>query len=329
MWFLPGLEDRQIGWFIKVHHAMADGIAGVALLGAFIDLPTPPDEPPVWHPNPPPTRGELFRDNVNRHAASLMRMIVALLHPGRMLAQIRRYWPNLHELFFEGRAPRTSFNTRIGSRRRFGLIRGSLSAARDVAHANDGKVNDVVLAAVAEGYRALLLARGERVDGVQLNAFVPVSLHRNGDVQGNVDGGMLVPLPIGEPDPSARLRWIAVESRARKKKARPQAGAIFRSVLVQRLFLATMPRQRFMNTYVANVPGPPMFLSFVGCRITELDPIVPITANVPIGVGALSYADQLNLTVVADPDIVPDLDVFLEGVQRGLDALAAREPARA
>jgi len=48
---------------------------------------------------------------------------------------------------------------------------------------------------------------------------------------------------------------------------------------------------------------------------------VPITANVSIGVGALSYAGQFNLTVVADRDLCPDLGVFVAGVQRSLEAL--------
>jgi diacylglycerol O-acyltransferase / wax synthase len=32
--------------------------------------------------------------------------------------------------------------------------------------------------------------------------------------------------------------------------------------------------------------------------VLELFPLVPITANVSIGVGALSYAGQFNITVV-------------------------------
>jgi hypothetical protein len=38
-------------------------------------------------------------------------------------------------------------------------------------------------------------------------------------------------------------------------------------------------------------------------------------------VGALSYAAQFSLTVVADCDLCPDLEVFVAGVQRSLEAL--------
>jgi diacylglycerol O-acyltransferase / wax synthase len=118
-----------------------------------------------------------------------------------------------------------------------------------------------------------------------------------------------------------RLELIAAETSERKKKSRPPAGSMFRTVLLQRAFLRLMPRQRCMNTYVANVPGPPIPLYFAGERLLEFFPIVPITANVSIGVGTLSYAGQFNLTAVADRDLCPDLGVFVAGVQHSLEAL--------
>ena len=38
MWFLPGLAEARVGLVMKVHHAIADGVAGVAAFGAFLDL---------------------------------------------------------------------------------------------------------------------------------------------------------------------------------------------------------------------------------------------------------------------------------------------------
>jgi hypothetical protein len=134
---------------------------------------------------------------------------------------------------------------------------------------------------------------------------------------------MVVPLPVGEADPVRRLRQIAAETAVRKKKARPQAGSIFRNALMQRAFLALMPHQHFMNAYVANVPGPAAPLYFAGSQVLELFPLVPITANLAIGVGALSYAGQFNLTVVADRDLVPDIDVFAAGTRTALRTLTA------
>jgi diacylglycerol O-acyltransferase / wax synthase len=76
-----------------------------------------------------------------------------------------------------------------------------------------------------------------------------------------------------------------------------------------------------MNAYVADVPGPPVPLYFAGAPIRELFPLVPITANLSIGVGALSYAGQFNITVVADQKLCPDVEIFVDGVRHALDAL--------
>jgi diacylglycerol O-acyltransferase len=78
-----------------------------------------------------------------------------------------------------------------------------------------------------------------------------------------------------------------------------------------------------MNTYAANVPGPPVPLYFAGARLLEVFPVVPIIGNVSLAVGALSYAGQFNITAVADREACPDLEVFAQGVRSSLEALAA------
>jgi diacylglycerol O-acyltransferase len=325
MWFLTGLSDDRVGFFIKVHHAIADGVAGVATLAAFFDqVPDPPEiSAPPWTPVPVPSTRELFQDNLRRRLGELDRMLRALAKPLATTRRILRSWPAVQELFADGQAPRTSVNRRIGSDRRLAIVRGSLDGAKRVAHARRATVNDVLLTAVAAGYADLFSRRGEPTDGVILRAFVPVSLHQEqpGAARGNVDAGMLVPLPIGERDDVRRLDLIAAETSERKKKSRPPAGSMFRTVLLQRAFLRLMPRQRFMNAYVANVPGPPIPLYFAGASLLEIFPLVPITANISIGVGALSYAGQFNVTVVSDRDLCPDLEVFVAGLQRSLEGL--------
>ena len=38
-WFLPGLAQGRLGLFLRMHHAMADGVAGVAANHAAPHLP--------------------------------------------------------------------------------------------------------------------------------------------------------------------------------------------------------------------------------------------------------------------------------------------------
>lgn len=325
LWFLPGLPDGRVALFMKLHHAVADGVAGLAALGAFVDVVPDPAEiqPPPWAPAPMPTTRELVLDNLRDRLRALARMLDKLAHPVRTLRAARRGWPAVREAFFEEKAPRIGLNRRIGWHRRLAVIRSELDLAKRIAHQNAAKVNDVVLTVVSGGLRDLLLGRGQAVDSRPLRAFVPVSLHgaRSDEPRGNLDGGMVVPLPVAEPDPARRLRMIAAETSERKKKARPPGGTLFRSVPIQKVWLRILPRQRIMNTYVANVPGPPAPLYFAGARLLETFPVVPILGNVTIGVGALSYAGQLNLTVVADREACPDVERFVDGARHTLEAL--------
>jgi diacylglycerol O-acyltransferase len=336
MWFLPGLPDGRVGLFMKLHHAIADGVAGVAALGAFVDLvPDPPGtSPPPWTPAPMPSARALFADNLRRHLRALRRAFTGLDHPVDTVRHARRGWPALREAFTGAPAVRTSLNRRVGWHRRLALVRSDLDLVKRIGHAHDATVNDVLMAVLAGGLRALLLGRGERVDGLVLRAAVPVSLHRErpGQAQGNLDGMMAVPLPVGEPDDARRLRLIAADTAGRKRKHRPPGGALFRNIPVQRASLRLAAHQHVMSTYAANVPGPPVPLYFAGARLLEVFPVVPLLGNISVGVGALSYAGQFNITAVADRDICPDLEVFVQGVRHSLDALAdvvaGRPPSR-
>jgi diacylglycerol O-acyltransferase / wax synthase len=325
-WFLPGLPQQQVGLFLRANHTIADGVAGMAAFGALLDLdadaPTPLAAP--WTPTPIPSAGQLLRDNLRRRRQELGRGLAGLAHPGRTLRRARAAWPAWREAFAE-HAPRTSLNRPIGAERQLTVVRGRLDLAKQIAHAHHAKVNDVVLAAVAGGLRQLLAGRGEDLQGLAPRVMVPISLHHEqpGQASGNQDSMMAVPLPLGEPDPVRRLELIAAETAARKHKARPQVTTgIFRFVAGQRAWYRLFPRQRSVNLVVTNVPGPPVPLYLAGARLLELFPVVPILANLTLGVGVLSYTGQLNLTVLADRDTCPDLEVFALGVRSALDELA-------
>ena len=324
MWFLTGLPEGRVGWYVRVHHSIADGVAGVALLATFLDgEPAAAEQPGPWHARSLPTVRQLLADNVRRRCREARRGIAALSHPittGRGLLQA---WPAMRETFTEARAPETSFNQPIGADRHAAALGMPLDDVKRIAHGHAATINDVLLTVVAGGYRALLQRRGEGVRGVHLRTLVPVSLHSEapGAARGNVDAAMIVPLPVGEDDSRRRLDTIAVDTAIRKRKARPTAGALFRFVTLQKAFVRLMPRQRFLNAYVANVPGPPSELYLGNARLLRVIPLVPLNSNVSIGVGAMSYAGRFEIAVVADRDLCPDLDAFVDGLRHSLAAL--------
>jgi diacylglycerol O-acyltransferase / wax synthase len=291
-----------VGAFLKLHHAIADGIAGVAAFGALLDLTADAPTPvaPAWMPTPIPTSAELLRDNLRRRGQGLGQALRGIAHPSRTLRRARDAWPAWWEFLAEQRAPRTSLNRPIGAERQLAIVRSRVEVAKRVAHAHNAKVNDVVLAAVAGGLRQLLSSRGEDVQELTLRAMVPISLRQGHPTQasGNQDGWMIVPLPLSESDPVRRLQLIAAETAERKHKPRPRTGSGV-PLLFQRAFLRGFRRQRLLNTSVTNLPGPPVPLYLAGARLLELVPVVSLMGNT-----------------------CPDVEIFALGVQGTLDQLA-------
>lgn len=327
LWLLPGLADGRVGAFLKLHHAWADGAAGVAAFGALLDLSAeaPGAPAPPWTPAPGPTGTELVADNLRRRREQLGHGLSGLVHPARSVRMARAVLPAWREVLTDEPAPRTSLNRPVGVDRRLTLIRARLDIVKEAAGDHGAKVNDVVLAAVAGGLRRLLEGRGEDVDGLVQRAMVPISLHdeQPGEAHGNKPGWMMVPLPLGEPDPSRRLELIAAETASRKHAVRPQAGSgIFRFVAAQRAWYRQFPRQRSVNLVVTNVAGPPAPVFLAGARVLEVFPTVPVMGNLTLVVAVMSYAGQLNLTAIADPVGCPDVAVFAEGVRGALAELA-------
>ncbi len=326
LWLLPGLPERRVGAYLRLHHAVADGAAALAVFGALLD-PAPGAPAPVaprWAPAPIPDARQMLADNLRRRRGELGRGWSGLAHPGKTLHQARLAWPAWQEVLTEDPAPRTSLNHPVGAGRRLALVRGRLDLTKQIAHARHATVNDVVLAAVAGGLRQLLASRGEDVAGLVQRAMVTISLHDEepGQAQGNKPGWMMVPLPLGEPEPVRRLELIAAETAARKNKARPEAGSgIFRFAVGQRAWYRHFPRQRSVNLVVTNIAGPPVPLYLAGARLLEMFPMMPVMGNLTLVVAVLSYAGQLNLTTVADQDSCPDLEIFTDGVRRTLDDL--------
>jgi hypothetical protein len=170
-----------------------------------------------------------------------------------------------------------------------------------------------------------LQGRGELTSGLVVKASVPVSIR--GPVQagasGNRVGVMIVPLPVGKS--SAADCLVAIIQATRERKRRPPYQPSAR--LLQRWFVRAMSRQRVVNLLVSNLAGPTTPLSCAGTGVREMFQIGVVQGNVPLSVGVLSYAGQLNVEIVADPDAVPDLADFADGVSATLHRLGALDSA--
>lgn len=335
LWFLTGLSGDRVAVLLKLHHAIADGLGAVQIMTTLFDLaPDVPDPPPsLWTPAPPPSRRALLADNLAIKATTLTRAVAALRHPQRLAALASDL---RHSITMGSQAPATSFNRLVPaeSSNQIRVLHMELESARAAAHAADVRINDVALDIAAGGLRELLIGRGEQVAGLQLFAMVPVTLRTAIEARalGNQAGFMIVPLPIGEPDDRLRLLSIGAATRRAKAEQHPayfQAlGAL--SVLSAKIAPALMERQRYMNLIVTNVPGPTAPLYVLGARILDVIPLLGgfLGGNVSVCFCALSYAGRLNMSVLADAAVVPDIDIILRGMQRSLEGLTKAQPQR-
>lgn len=323
MWFLPGLVEGRVGLFIRIHHAIADGMAAMAIVAALLDAvpDAAPAAPQPWTPARPPRERDLLVDNVVRRVRGFLGTFSFLGHPKSTFRAVRAAWPAAREVLADEPAPCTSLDRLIGPDRSLALVRTQIDAVKAAAHAADATVNDVLLAATAAGLRALLSHRGEPVEGTAARVFVPVSLRRGKpQLQGNLIAQMVVPLPLGAAEPIARLRRIASETAGRKARSRVPLGKLFRSGIVTKLLLRAVVRQR-VNVGTANIHGPEVPLYLAGARLLEVFPVLNLIGNVGLSVGALSYAGSFAICVVADRDTYPDLEVFAAGLRDELRAL--------
>ena len=331
MCFLTGLPEGRLGLLMRMHHAVADGIAGVATLGAFLDSApsSVPSSTPPWAPAPPPRTRALLAENIRRRAATVGAACAAFARPMGATRVIRDAAADVCALFGAPPVPRTSLDVTVGLGRRVAIIPGDLEIAKRVAHANGATVNDVLLALTAAGLRGLLAGRGELTVDLALPVYVPVTLrpaeHRD-QARGNMIGQSVVALPVGEPDAHRRLERIAAETARMKSGAHFDLGTMFNTRLA-RGALVTFLKNHPVSVTTADVPGPRQSVYLAGARLREVFPLLPLIGNVTIGVGALSYAGQFNITVVTDRDAVPDVDVFVTAAETELDALTAAAAA--
>ncbi|HET6529454.1 MAG TPA: wax ester/triacylglycerol synthase domain-containing protein [Actinoplanes sp.] len=302
---------------LVVHHVVADGIGGLAALSQLVDSAAVPA--PGRFPAPAPTRRELLRDVLDVRVRALRSLPAA----GRRLRS------GLRELGLTqrdtGRPPRCSLNRPIGPRRRLAVARVALADAVAAAHRSGATVNDILLTAVAGALRDTLTARGEAVDRFVVS--VPVSARRSAGTTelGNRVGVMPVTVPA-TGDPADRLAAIAGTTRTGRRSAGRGSSAALVSITFLALarlglFSRLINRQRLVNTFVTNVPGPAEPFFFAGRRISDVIAVSPIAGNVTVAFAALSYAGTLAVTVIADPDACPDLDLVAAALQRQFDEL--------
>ncbi|MDX5400417.1 MAG: WS/DGAT domain-containing protein, partial [Actinomycetes bacterium] len=327
LWLLVGMPDGTVGVLLKLHHAVADGMAAVAVMAALFDRAPHADVEPAPEGSPLALPGywAMARENLASRGEVLRRGASALVrNPAAAAARAPRLLRTGRAYLARTGAPASSLNQPVRPGRRVRFLTIDVGAVKNVAHAHGGRLNDVVLGLWAAGLRALLASRGEPVAGVELVTAVAASL-RDASGDGGVDnrtGAYVLPLPIGEADPDRRLARVVATTSATKAGQRPAAvTGVLASLAGTPFGRAYVARQRANNTMVTNVPGPPERRWFLGAPVRDVLPIIQLIGNVGLTLCAFSYAGHLSLVVTADAAAFEDLDVLMRGMEREWTAL--------
>lgn len=189
-----------------------------------------------------------------------------------------------------------------------------LDDVKAVAKSHDATVNDVLLAAIASALGRYLREHGSAA--AQIGAMLPYNLRPLDEPMprtwGNKFGLVYPDLPV---TPMALAdRVSAVHDAMHRIKLAQQANVVFGWVSTvgmtpRRVENALIDRYAGMSSVIiTNVTGPRSGMRIAGTPVARLLFWVPTSGPVGVGLSVVSYAGQLNLGIMVDSQLVPDLE---------------------
>ena len=333
----PG--DRS-ALFFRLHHAVADGVGGNAVLAALTDaeregvlLPPSARKPPGAWPEAHFARqlGDALRRRVVEDARRWRQLAGALwgntLHPSRWVDVARVVSLGLDDARFRSGSPLTRF----GRSRHLSGVELDFEPLRAAKRRLGGKMIDLLLTGVAGAMGRWHRACGhEHVE--ELATLVPINLRPPAEqgleaAVGNRATGITVRLPIAIDDPVARFREI--HRRVEARKVHPAADALpataeYLSSVPRWLYRAFAPAaSASIELIVTNVPGLPVTRYLAGAAIEAAYPIAPTAPHTPVSIALYGYRGRLFIGLDADGTAMPDLAPFRDMLRAAFDELLA------
>lgn len=238
-------------------------------------------------------------------------------------------------------APPTPWNASVTPNRRFAMRSVSLANVKALKDATGGTINDVVMAMCTGALREYLI-RHDMLSEDPLRAMVPVSI-RTGeeeDIWTNRVSAIVAELPTNCDDPVERVRLCREAMKQAKRQldllpaetmmdaTQMTSPVIAASAirLVGRLKLADRVNSP-INVVISNVPGPREPLYFAGAKLDAYIPVSTISDGVGLNITVHSYEDRLDIGLISDRELVPDLwdlvDMHVDEIARLFEATGA------
>lgn len=315
---IEGLEGGRFAIYLKVHHALVDGVRGIQLIAD--SLSPDPEQPlmPLWEgrrrrPEPssaPAVATAPSRDTQRVSRWHRLRVLSQALQP---MIQREAGTSSVRRPFD---APPCILNGQITNARRVATQQIALERVKQLAKTAQVSINDVFLAVCSAALRRHLLSQ-QALPRETLVTAVPVSLRKSGDLTSNNAVGFIwSSLATDLSDPRERLAAIHQSIGASKRhldrvpeEARPAFTMLTGApaALVGSLgTLATRFRPP-MNVTISNVPGPRDALYLGGAKLEALYPISIPTQGQVLNITCISYAGHLNIGFTGSRDSLPHL----------------------
>jgi len=324
-----GLKRNLTGLIVRLHHCLADGVAGVGIMNVLLDA-NPEAPGPLKRklkfraPAPPDPLASLisgladsYSDFVGRILSAwtdLLSIAERAATPGGNLAM-----DPLLRLLPEITAPteRLRFNVIYRGPQKFSWAEVPLAEVKALRQACGTSVNDVLLALVTATVRRYLELHGDRVKGRLLRLMVPVNLRGNDSPAELGNRISLVPVTIPLDIRNPRKLLVAVHGRTELLKRGHAAElvslagsllGVFPSALQAFIgpMLSQLPVTPF-NMVCTNVPGPQYPLYLLGHKMLRWYPYVPVGGEMAVNCAILSYDGKVYFGFSGDVHAAPDL----------------------
>lgn len=332
MYVIDGIEDGRIAIYVKIHHALVDGVAAMRLLQkSLTEDPDQRDMVPVWAMPPSKKRSgkkaetidvlTALADVANQQARSLPRVARELVTSFK--ATVNKD-PDYVSVF---QAPQTMFNTRVTGSRRFAAQDWDLERIKAAGKKHGATLNDVVLAMCASAMRKYLQEQNA-LPAKPLIGMVPVSLREDDSISGNQVGLLLANLATDEADPVKRLKKIRASMDHMKKRFASMSQteimnyvAAVLAVNGANMAAGIAPEWQAFNITISNVPGPKKALYYYGAKLEGTYPVSIVLDGQALNITLNSYNGQLEFGVIACRRSVPHMQNILKFLEEGLQEL--------
>ena len=336
-----GLASGRQAVYLKIHHAVVDGVAGNDVLGALFDadehgvvVRSSPDAPEIASATLSGLLAVSLYNVLRGPGRAAVVGLAAFRTTPRLVGRLRRALPTGSGPIGHLTAPATPFNKRIGSRRQLALCSVPFEEVTALRDKHGVSVNDVVIALCAGALRHWLMEQ-DALPNQPLVVAVPVSTRAAGNEAGggNQLGAMFAPLATGENDPAARLRATHEAMTAAKQlhsEVPPTVMADACQLLAPTVAnlgfrlssrLRLLERMTPFNLVISTVPGPEEPLYCHGARMEQYYPISQIVDGQGLNITSFTFAGHLNIGILADPDLSPDLSALADHLVKELQLL--------